>query len=127
MPICKKQLKDFGLDYFDLYLIHFRKYISKDDGAIEWLTVFIAVSLEYVDPSVRYPPGWAYDGKSEVRTSNVPLHETWAAMEKLVDAGLTKAIGVSNMQGGLLIDLLRYARIRPSVLQVGTLFSRSLL
>ncbi|KAI0695125.1 NADP-dependent oxidoreductase domain-containing protein [Cytidiella melzeri] len=99
-PICKKQLKDFGLDYFDLYLIHF------------------PVSLEYVDPSVRYPPGWAYDGKNEVRTSNAPLHETWAAMEELVDAGLVKAIGVSNMQGGLLIDLLRYARIRPSVLQV---------
>ena len=24
-PIAEKQLKDFGLDYFDLYLIHFRK------------------------------------------------------------------------------------------------------
>ncbi|KAI0815081.1 NADP-dependent oxidoreductase domain-containing protein [Irpex lacteus] len=99
-PIVQKQLKDFGLDYFDLYLIHF------------------PVSLEYVDPSVRYPPGWAYDGKNDVRTANVPLYETWAAMEELVDAGLAKAIGVSNMSGGLLIDLLRYARIRPSLLQV---------
>ncbi len=24
-PICRKQLKDFGLDYFDLYIMHFRK------------------------------------------------------------------------------------------------------
>lgn len=39
-------------------------------------------------------------------------------MEKLVDLGLAKNIGVSNFQGALLMDLLRYARIRPSVLQI---------
>lgn len=39
-------------------------------------------------------------------------------MEKLVDLGLAKTIGVSNFQGALLIDLLRYARIRPALLQV---------
>lgn len=88
-------------------------------GQLAHYLAAVAVSLEYVDPSVRYPPGWAYDGKNDVRTANVPLHETWAAMEELVDAGLVKAIGVSNMSGGLLIDLLRYARIRPALLQIG--------
>lgn len=39
-------------------------------------------------------------------------------MEKLVDMGLAKNIGVSNFQGSLLMDVLRYARIRPAVLQV---------
>lgn len=39
-------------------------------------------------------------------------------MEELVDQGLAKNIGVSNFQGALLMDLLRYARIRPSVLQI---------
>jgi D-xylose reductase len=24
-PVCRKQLKDWGLDYFDLYIMHFRK------------------------------------------------------------------------------------------------------
>jgi D-xylose reductase len=36
----------------------------------------------------------------------------------LVDAGLARQIGVSNFGTSLLRDLLSYARIRPSVLQV---------
>lgn len=56
-------------------------------------------------------------------------------MEELVDDGIAKNIGIrsvcilqvpwladlflcSNFQGSLIIDLLRYARIEPSVLQV---------
>jgi D-xylose reductase len=99
-PIVKKQLADWGLDYFDLYLIHF------------------PVALEYVDPSVRYPPGWHYDGKSEIRPSKATIQETWTAMEKLVDAGLSKSIGISNFQAQLIYDLLRYARIKPATLQI---------
>ncbi len=38
-------------------------------------------------------------------------------MEELVDAGLGRAIGVSNFSGALLYDLLTYARIRPAVNQ----------
>ncbi|GJC88295.1 NAD(P)H-dependent D-xylose reductase XYR1 [Colletotrichum liriopes] len=99
-PIVKKQLADWGVDYFDLYLIHF------------------PVALEYVDPSVRYPPGWHYDGKSEIRPSKASIQETWTAMESLVEKGLSKSIGVSNFQGQLLYDLLRYAKIPPATLQI---------
>ena len=80
---------------------------------------FTAIALEYVDPKVRYPPGWAYDGKNDIRPARIPFQETWQAMEELVDAGLVKAIGFSNMQGSMVLDVLRYARIPPSVLQVG--------
>ncbi|KAF8417232.1 NADP-dependent oxidoreductase domain-containing protein [Tirmania nivea] len=98
--LAKKQLADWGLEYFDLFLIHF------------------PIALEYVDPAVRYPPGWAYDGKNDVRYARVPLQQTWEAMEELVDEGLAKNIGISNYQGSLILDLLRYCRIRPSVLQI---------
>ena len=100
VPIVQKQLADWGLDYFDLYLIHF------------------PVALEYVDPSVRYPPGWHYDGKSEIRPSKATIQETWTAMESLVEKGLAKSIGISNFQAQLVYDLLRYAKIRPATLQI---------
>ncbi|KAI0023728.1 aldo/keto reductase [Xylariomycetidae sp. FL0641] len=97
---CRRSLADWGLEYFDLYLIHF-------PGA-----------LAYVDPSVRYPPGWHYDGKAEIRKSRTPMHETWGAMERLVPAGLARSIGVSNFQAQLLYDMLRYCATPPAALQI---------
>lgn len=99
-PICKKQLADWGIDYFDLYIVHF------------------PVALKYVDPEVRYPPGWAVDGKDDVQTSKASIQETWQAMESLVGKGYAKSIGISNFQGSLILDLLRYAKIRPATLQI---------
>jgi len=99
-PICKKQLADWGIDYFDLYIVHF------------------PVSLKYVDPSVRYPPGWAYDGKDDVQVGPASMNETWTAMEGLVKKGLARSIGISNFQGSLILDLLRKATIPPSTLQI---------
>jgi len=97
--LIKKQLADWGLEYFDLFLIHF------------------PISLEYVDPAHRYPCEWfGDDGK--VHLSDVPYQATWATLEEFVDQGLTKNIGISNVQGALLIDIMRYARIKPSVNQI---------
>lgn len=39
-------------------------------------------------------------------------------MESLVEKKLARSIGVSNFQGSLLLDLLRYAKIRPATLQI---------
>ncbi|KAI0043403.1 Aldo/keto reductase [Auriscalpium vulgare] len=95
----KLQLEHWGLDYFDLYLIHF------------------PIALDYVDPAHKYPPGW-YGDDGKIHPQNTPLQETWRAIEELVDAGLAKNIGISNVAGGLLLDILRYARIQPQVVQV---------
>lgn len=98
-PIAKKQLADWGIDYFDLYIVHF------------------PISLKYVDPKDRYPPGFTYDGKNVV-PGKATIQETWTAMEGLVDKGLAKSIGISNFNGQLLMDLLRYAKIVPATLQI---------
>lgn len=98
-PIAKKQLADWGLDYFDLFIIHF------------------PIALKYVDPSVRYPPGF-FDENDKLSLSKAPLHETYAAMEELYEEGLIKAIGISNYNGGLLLDVERYAKHMPQALQI---------
>ena len=98
-PICRKQLSDWGIDYFDLYIVHF------------------PISLKYVAPKDRYPPGFTYDGQNVV-PGKASIQETWTAMESLVDKGLARSIGISNFNGQLIMDLLRYARIAPATLQV---------
>ncbi|KAK5137838.1 NAD(P)H-dependent D-xylose reductase (XR) [Meristemomyces frigidus] len=98
-PICKKQLADWGIDYFDLYIIHF------------------PVALKYVDPSVRYPPGFFYEDEKVV-LSKTTLETTYHAMEELYEEGLARSIGISNYTGTLIMDVERYAKIMPQTLQV---------
>ena len=98
-PICKKQLQDWGIDYFDLYIVHF------------------PISLKYVDPSERYPPGFTYDGENVVQ-GTATIQETWTAMESLVQSGLARSIGISNFNAALIMDLRRYAKIVPAALQI---------
>jgi D-xylose reductase len=100
---CERSLRDLGLDYLDLYLIHF------------------PIALKYVDFSDRYPPEWIYDPTAEVPRMEpdlVPIAETWGAMEGLVEAGLVKEIGVCNFNTGLLHDLIASSRRPPALLQV---------
>lgn len=100
---CRKTLADLGLDFLDLYLIHF------------------PIALEYVPIDTRYPPEWIHDPDADqpvMKPARVPLHETWAAMEALVDKGLVKHIGVCNYNSALIHDLMTYARIKPAMLQI---------
>ncbi|KAF2015380.1 Aldo/keto reductase [Aaosphaeria arxii CBS 175.79] len=99
-PIVKKQLADWGIDYFDLYVIHF------------------PVAIKYVAPEVRYPPGWFVDGDSKVEYSKASLQSTWHAFEDIQKKGLAKSIGVSNYSGALLLDLFAYANTKPATLQI---------
>ena len=102
-PACEKTLSDLGLDYLDLYLVHF------------------PISLRYVDFATRYPPQWLFHPDQPLpamEIAPVPLSETWAAMEELVELGLVRRLGVCNYSSGLLHDLFAYARIRPTVLQI---------
>jgi D-xylose reductase len=104
-PACERSLRDLGVDYFDLYLIHF------------------PIAQRYVPFETRYPPEWFYDPEAEspgIELSKTPIHETWSAMEELVRDGLVRNIGVCNFGTSQLRDLLAGAELAPSVLQVET-------
>ncbi|OHS95559.1 oxidoreductase, aldo/keto reductase family protein [Tritrichomonas foetus] len=92
---CRNTLKELQLDYLDLYIIH-------------WPTPF-----KY--GTELFPK----DENGKIILEDVPIIDTWKAMEKLVDLGLVKNIGVSNFTIELLEKLLHSdIRIKPFVDQV---------
>lgn len=102
-PAAERSLRDLGVDYLDLYLLHF------------------PIALRYVPFHMRYPPEWTFDPAAatpRMEPVHVPIAETWAAMEELVQRGLVRNIGVCNFGCSLLRDLRCHASIRPAVLQV---------
>jgi alcohol dehydrogenase (NADP+) len=92
IPACKKSLEDLGLDYLDLYLIHWP---------------FPNHHAQGVDVSSRDHQAKAYSHETYMKT--------WRQMETLVDMGLVRHIGTSNMTIPKLELLLRDARIKPAV------------
>ncbi|XP_049883144.1 aldo-keto reductase family 1 member B1-like [Pectinophora gossypiella] len=93
-PAVKTSLKNLGLDYLDLYLIHWPQ-AYKEDGDL-------------------FPK----DAEDKAIPSPVDIVDTWKAMEELVDKGLVKSIGVSNFNRKQLERILQNARIKPAVQQI---------
>lgn len=89
---CKQSLADLGLDYLDLYLVHWP---------------FPNYHPPKCDVETRSPNARPYIHEE--------FMETWRAMESLVDAGLVRHIGTSNMTKPKLELVLRDCRIRPAV------------
>lgn len=87
---CRQTLADLRLEYLDLYLVHWP---------------FPNFHPPKCDVNTRNPDAKPY------------IHEnfmnTWRQMEKLVDAGLVRNIGTSNMTIPKLKLLLRDCRIKP--------------
>ena len=71
---------------------------------------------------IHFPVAWKYDGHKpawgKCELGNTPLIDTWRAMEKLVDAGKIRSIGVSNYPLLLIHDLVNQARIKPACNQI---------
>ena len=93
VPALRKTLADLGLDYLDLYLIHWP--VAMRPGSHYPRTAADMISLE-----------------------ETPLTATWSGMEAAKEAGLSRHIGVSNLSITKLSGLLGEAKIRPEVNQI---------
>lgn len=94
-PALEKSLADLGLDYLDMYFIHwpFRN---------------------------THAPGAAHDDRSPDATPYIHERymETYRELEKAVDAGLIRHIGTSNMTEPKMALLLGDCRVRPAANQM---------
>lgn len=94
-PALEASLRRLRLDHVDSYLIH---------------TPF------------AFPPGEEQHPRDargqDVYDSGVTLIETWQAMERLVDQGLCRSIGLSGIRLEKLKEIVAAARIMPAVVQI---------
>lgn len=75
------------------------------------------LQLDYIDMYLIHftVPDIDWDNK---KILTPPMHKVWENMEKMVDQGLTKNIGVSNAVCQMWIDLLAGAKIPPALNQI---------
>jgi diketogulonate reductase-like aldo/keto reductase len=94
-PALQASLNRLGLDAVDLYLVH---------------TPFAFKPGDDQDPRDAHG--------AVIHDDGVTLEETWAAMESLVDEGLTGAIGLSDIGVEGVKRIAGTARIKPAVVEV---------
>jgi len=92
---CRKTLDDLGLEYLDLYLIHWPHAFQRGDNAFPKKESGEIIYDESIHPT-----------------------DCWLDMEKLVKKGLVKSIGISNFNSEQIADVLKRGSIKPVTNQV---------
>ncbi|XP_072023841.1 1,5-anhydro-D-fructose reductase-like [Amphiura filiformis] len=93
-PACRHTIEKTGLEYIDLWLMHWPMAFKRGDA--------------------QYPT----DDKGNYFCEDIDYTETWKAMEKVYEKGLVRAIGVSNLPLEWLQRVLDVSKVPIANLQV---------
>ncbi|KAL4575610.1 hypothetical protein LXL04_022459 [Taraxacum kok-saghyz] len=91
LPAMKESLRNLGLEYVDLYLIHWPLKLNQEHFKVPVPKDCIAT---------------------------IDIKAVWQAMEECQNLGLTKSIGVSNFSSQKIQEILSFSKIPPAVNQV---------
>jgi len=94
---CRLSLKNLNLDYIDLYLIH-------------W-----PFSFPYISDNDTWPVD---ENGAALVNDDIDILDTYKAMEKLVEKGLVRSIGLSNFNSEQITHILNGCTIKPVMNQV---------
>jgi alcohol dehydrogenase (NADP+) len=106
---CRGSLAELGIDAFDSYLLHW---------PAAWAYQGPLSELASKSPAEQEALTFPTDDDGEPATVDVPLTATWRRLERLVDRGLTRTLGVCNVSLGQLETILDSARVPPAIVQV---------
>ncbi|XP_070393690.1 aldo-keto reductase family 1 member B1-like isoform X4 [Dermacentor albipictus] len=91
---CKMSLRALGVDYIDLYLIHW-PYAYKEGGDL-----------------------FPRDQNGDIQLADTDYLETWEGMEECKRKGLVRSIGVSNFNSEQITRLVKSCQIKPVINQI---------
>ena len=106
-----------GVDRAELFLTSKLYMDEHSDAEASLRQVLSDLGVAYLDLFLIHWPMGFRRGTALVG-GGTSLAATWAQMERLVDAGLVRDIGVSNFSAAQLEALMAKARIKPAVNQV---------
>ena len=105
---CETTLAALGLDALDSYLLHWPD---------AW--VYQGPLTNLADRPVEEQERRTFPGdEGDIETAGVTLREAWRDMERLVERGHTRTIGICNVARERLETILSYARVPPAIVQV---------
>ena len=113
----KKAIDEKIVKREDLFIITKLNIPEKEDPETAIRNSLKRLQLNYVDLYLDHWPSFN-NYKEPGKYKLVPVEKTWATMEKLVELGLTKSIGVSNYNVQNLLNLLSFCKIKPTFNEV---------
>lgn len=108
LAACRQSLDALGIDTFDCYMMHW-----PDAWAHQGPLGDLSARSHEEAQALTFPT----DSNGDLLASEVPLEETWRAMEALVERGWTRTLGISNFDEDQLAQLVALAATPPRIHQ----------